>query len=90
MFTIKLYCGSRIRILSAESFTILGNPIDGWEITLHQKNQSDDVRYDIGDASLKRDSSMPILFESAIIENSQGKTTQILRCNQSSSPGLAV
>lgn len=82
MFTIKLYQtgdGSyRQKILTALSFTILKNGDGKFEITLHQKDQSDDRRYDIAPAE-GREAGWPDCFDTAIIENSAGKTTEVLR-----------
>ncbi len=85
MFTIKFYSdnGGRQRILEAESLTILrcGEVTVGGgeaEITLHQKNQSDDCRYDI-DVAPAPDYVGPPIFQKVIIENSAGKTTEIIQ-----------
>jgi hypothetical protein len=85
MFTIKLYSGDgfRQRILSAESFTVLRGAASNAgfeaEITLHQKNQNDDVRYDIKPATeLPPDYVGPQIFQKAIIENAAGRTTEII------------
>lgn len=87
MFTIKFYSGDGCRqiILEAESFTILRCPPghdDGVaEITLHQKGAIEDRRIDVGDDSHngpKRPDGWPPLFAKAIIENSAGKTTEII------------
>ena len=86
MFTIKLYSdlGSRIRIMTAESFTVLQNR-EGWEITLHQKNQLDDNRFDIKEpwpeakTSDEQREQWPVRFQRAIIENELGKTTDIFQ-----------
>ena len=90
MFTIKLYSdnGYRQKILSAESFTILrggsGPGGDEAEITLHQKNQNDDVRYDIKpSAPLPNDYAGPVIYQRAIIENAAGKTTEIIQLRPS-------
>lgn len=79
MFTIKLYNGGRQRILSAESFTILRSDTEdnkGAEITLHQKNPSDDRRYDV--TNVNSPIGFPERFDRAIIENAAGKTTEII------------
>jgi hypothetical protein len=83
MFTIKFYShepdspdgrtGYRQRILSAESFTILRNAT-GAEITLHQRNPIEDYRVDIGPDL----GEASIVYQKAIIENSTGKTTEII------------
>jgi hypothetical protein len=86
MFTIKLYSGDGFRqiIREAESFTILRSPCgpddDGSaEITLHQKNQSEDCRFDIlPDRPMPQNYSGPPIFQRAIIENSAGKTTEMI------------
>jgi hypothetical protein len=87
MFTVKFYTedanghGFRQLILAAESFTLLrGGEDGGAEITLHQKNQGDDRRIDIGSADEKRDPNWPPLYQRAIIENATGKTTEIINC----------
>lgn len=80
MFTVKLYTdnGLRQRILSAESFTILHDKDGaGHEITLHQKNGNDDSRYDIK-ADCPVPDGFPPRFQKAIIENANGKTTEII------------
>jgi hypothetical protein len=82
MFTIKLYPKNnfRQRILEADSFTILRNsPSTNTihaEITLH-RNNGDDCRYDIGD-DIEREVGAPDVYQKAIIENSSGKTTEIV------------
>lgn len=79
MFTIKLYSdGGRTRIMAAESFTILRDPAGCAEITLHQKNQTDDSRVDVGPADDGRDVNWPSLYQRAIIENSAGRTTEMI------------
>lgn len=82
MFTIKFYSndGCRQIIREAESFTILRcppGPEDNGaaEITLHQKSQSDDCRFDIAAGN---EDAWPPRFFKAIIENSAGKTTEII------------
>ena len=88
MFTIKLYSdnGCRQRILEAESFTILrpgdGKPGDEAEITVHQKS-GDGCRYDIR-PEMPPGYEGPPVFQKAIIENSTGKTTEIIQLR----PGL--
>lgn len=82
MFTIKFYSdnGYRQRILEAESFTVLRGDGDGAEITLHQKNGTEDSRIDIRDVDPEkpRDPNWPPVYQSAIIENAAGKTTEII------------
>ena len=85
MFTIKFYSedGYRTRIMSAESFTILRGVENGSsEITLHQKNISDSMRIDIGSPRLKETIDMPPIYQKAIIENANGRTTEIIGINQ--------
>ena len=86
MFTIKFYSsdGFRQRILAAESFTILrSSPLkfgdDGSaEITLHGCKDGD-CRYDIkDDGNGQCGYSGPPRFQKAIIENSAGRTTEII------------
>lgn len=78
MFTIKFYSNGRQRILSAESFTILRSD-EGAEITLHQKNQGDDIRIDIALDGPRNDyDNWPPCYQRAIIENAAGKTTEIV------------
>jgi hypothetical protein len=80
MFTIKLYQDAgRQKILAAESFTILrgGSSPGEAEITLHQKN-GDGVRYDIRPEPTEYYEG-PTIFQRAIIENSAGKTTEIIQ-----------
>ena len=80
MFTIKLYQDAgRQKIIAAESFTILSGGDHGEaEITLHQKNQNDDVRYDIRPEPPEGYEG-PTIFQRAIIENMAGKTTEIIQ-----------
>lgn len=85
MFTIKFYStgpnspgGYRQKILEAESFTILRSDDGTAEITLHQKDQAFDHRIDIADSGTPRPEGWPASFESAIIENAAGKTTEII------------
>lgn len=83
MFTIKLYTynspdGEKITIREAESFTVLRDTYTGEaEITLHQRDGSGQ-RVDIGHASTPRPEGFPPVFQKAIIENSSGKTTEII------------
>lgn len=84
MFTIKFYSTSphshpgayRQVIKEAESFTILRGDDGTAEITLHQKNSGLDSRIDISDCP--RPTGSPPCFESAIIENAAGKTTEMI------------
>lgn len=82
MFTIKFYSvslgGCRQVIKEAESFTILKSDDGTVEITLHQRDQAYDRRIDIGDTSKPIPEGWPPRFESAIIENSAGKTTEMV------------
>lgn len=81
MFTIKFYGsgGYRQVIKEAESFTILRGEDGGAEITLHQKNPTDSCRIDIeGCQPAPRPEGWPPVYEKAIIENSAGKTTEIV------------
>lgn len=84
MFTIKFYsttspnspAGYRQKILQADSFTILRMDDGTAEITLHQKDHAEDRRFDInGDPA---QDGWPPRFESAIIENAAGKTTEMI------------
>lgn len=81
MFTIKFYRTGRLKILEAESFTILQDNSGNAEITLHRKGGGDDVRYDIisnpTPDRLGRE-FWPEIFDKAIIENSAGRTTEII------------
>jgi hypothetical protein len=87
MFTIKFYSGDGCRqiIREAESFTILrcppGPDDDGSaEITLHQKVGFESCRIDIGDDSkCSLPEGFPPRFAKAIIENSAGRTTEIIQ-----------
>jgi hypothetical protein len=86
MFTIKLYQDAgRQKILAAESFTILHGGNNGEaEITLHQKNQNDDIRYDIRpELPTLEGYEGPTIFQRAIIENMAGKTTEIIQLRPS-------
>lgn len=75
MFTVKLYQNEKSRILEAESFTIVRTTI-GAEITLHQKDPAKDARYDVG--STKGDNEPTDYYDRAIIENMNGKTTEMI------------
>jgi hypothetical protein len=97
MFTIKFYSGDGCRqiIREAESFTILRCPPgddDGVaEITLHQKLGFEDRRIDIGDDGPngpKRPDGWPPLFAKAIIENSSGRTTEIIHAGVMTRPSM--
>lgn len=87
MFTIKFYSagpnspgGYRQVIKEAESFTILRSDDGSAEVTLHQKS-GDSSRIDIADCGPngpKRAEGWPPCFESAIIENASGKTTEMI------------
>jgi hypothetical protein len=82
MFTIKFYSGDGFRqvIEEADSFTILRSVHDedgSAEITLHRKS-GESVRRDIGDESKPLEAHWPPRFNKAIIENSAGKTTEII------------
>lgn len=85
MFTIKFYSsdGCRQIIREAESFTILRSPkLNDWsaEITMHQKS-GESSRIDIaedGPEAPARPEGWPAVFAKAIIENSAGKTTEIV------------
>lgn len=92
MFTIKFYSGDgcRQRILSAESFTVLRNPIGtdsdgsdgGAEITLHMKNPGEDMRIDVrADVGKPSTIGYPPVYQKAIIENAAGRTTEIIGLN---------
>lgn len=89
MMTLKLMKdnGFRTRILEAESFTVLKSnsggtncPTNEWaEITGHTANG--DFRYDVG----KSPHSEPDrIFDRAYIENSQGKTVEVISFNHPS------
>lgn len=82
MFTIKFYSGDGCRqiIREAESFTILRSPDTSGsaEITLHQKVGFESCRIDIGDERVQRPDGWPPIFAKAIIENSSGRTTEIV------------
>lgn len=94
MFTIKFYSGDGCRqiIREAESFTILrcppGNDDGTAEITLHQKDGSRDSRIDIADDS-KQPDGWPPRYAKAIIENSFGKTTEIVSLGIMAQPRAA-
>lgn len=77
MFTLKFYTNdlALTRIFEAESLTILR--FDGAsEITLHQR-VGDDFRIDVSSATPAE--GCPRVFQKAIIENSNGKTTEIIQ-----------
>lgn len=90
MFTIKLYRdgGYRQKILEADSFTILRYEDGSAEITLHRrpgpKGEYLDERHDIVDLAGGPELAQPPgpqRWERAIIENAQGKTTEIVDIN---------
>jgi hypothetical protein len=81
MFTIKFYStgrnspdGYRQVIKEAESFTILRGDDGTAEITMHHPNG--DFRLDVNDAPAP--DGYVDRFESAIIENASGKTTEMI------------
>jgi hypothetical protein len=74
MFTVKLVCGFKTRLLEAESFTLLheSDKDRNWsELTLHGPVQ--DFRYDLGDSPHK---DKVECFEQMYIMNSSGKTIE--------------
>lgn len=79
MFTIKLYQDNyHQRIIEAESFTIIRER-DAVEITLHgmmDEGKRIDRRYDLTHCA--RPEGWPAQYTRAIIENSSGKTTEVL------------
>lgn len=79
MFTIKLYQDNfSQRIIEAESFTIIRDK-DAVEITAHgtlDEGKRIDRRYDLTYAV--RPEGWPAQYTRAIIENSFGKTTEVL------------
>lgn len=80
MFTIKFYSsdGYRSIIKEAESLTVLRGGDGGAEITLHQKT-GDSCRIDIeGQEPRPRPEGWPPVYGKAIIENSAGKTTEVI------------
>lgn len=80
MFTIKFYTEDSLRcvIKSAESFTVLKHFTPGRiEITMHQKN-GDGERVDLFDPRTGSSDDPPIRYSRAIIENAQGRTTEVL------------
>lgn len=81
MFTLKFYAndGHRQRIEEAESLTILRDT-DGAEITMHRK-AGDDIRLDVTYRE-PATSDAPLTYEKVIIENSSGKTTEIIWADQ--------
>lgn len=81
MFTLKFYSadGCRMRVVSAESLTILKSSDNSdAEITLHQKNPADDFRVDIVPQNTVRAIGWPPDYQKAIIENASGRTTEII------------
>lgn len=78
MFTLKFYShdNSRTRIYEAESLTVLR--FDGnHEITLHQR-VGDDFRVDLSKDIDNREAGWPPVYDNVIIENANGKTTEII------------
>lgn len=82
MFTIKFYSEDNYRqvIEEADSFTVLRGPKDAvveiTEITLHRRT-GEDKRIDIGKAPHQGENWPPVFYR-AIIENSAGKTSEII------------
>lgn len=81
MFTIKLYRGSKMRIYEAGSFTVNsdGPAASGGrhEITLHDVPGQPDFRVDLTFENEPTTDAPVRYFDSAIIENASGKTTQM-------------
>ena len=82
MFTLKFYANDshRLRIEEADSLTILRSA-GGAEITMHRKS-GDDIRLDVTDVE-PATSDAPQTFEKVIVENSAGKTTEIIYADPS-------
>lgn len=74
MFTVKAYTTGKTKIYEAESFTILRSG-DESEISMHMLHGID-VRIDVGEGD--RPDGWPPFFDRVIIENSNGKTTEII------------
>lgn len=84
MFTIKCYTAAgRSIIRAAESFTILRTDETGEaEITLHQRNSSEDCRVDIVQPGTPRGEGWPPVFDWAFIENDTGRTVEAIRLRE--------
>lgn len=82
MFTVKLYCQSRLRIARADSLTVITEDKSGFlkGLTLHQHATGDDEVFYVGTISPETESYVdPFrVYDRAIIENANGKTTEII------------
>lgn len=79
MLTIKLYAenGFRQRIVEAESLTVLRPQCGSAEITCHGtrlNGEVTDIRFDLSEITTVEETR----WERAIIENANGKTTEII------------
>lgn len=80
MFVVKFYSadGYRQIIEEADSLSILRDgKTENAEITLHRKS-GESVRRDINDEPAPDDVAWPPRFVRAIVENSAGKTTEMV------------
>lgn len=77
MFTIKLYSDRKCVIKEADSFTVLHGDDGEAEISLHYKNMTDNHRIDISHEKTRAE-GWPEVFDKAIIENSSGRTIEII------------
>ena len=77
MFTVKAYEGDKLRLFEADSLTVLRDQGEA-EITLH-RTIGEDMRIDVKDREEKAEAFWPSRFDQVIIENSAGKTTEIIR-----------
>lgn len=85
MFTLKLYAddGFRQRIVECESFTVLRPTNCAPEITCHgvrDQGAWHDIRFDIVGNS-QSEHEPEFRWDKAILENSNGKTTEIVYSN---------
>lgn len=87
MFTLKFYANEtrRLRIEEADSLTILRDG-ESAEITMHRR-AGDDIRLDVTDRE-PATSDAPLTYEKVIIENSAGKTTEIIWADQTFYKGV--
>lgn len=81
MFTLKLYGNGRIRIVSAESFTVYQYNNFACQITAHQKDQGDDRCFYVGDdraCDVAIISEREVWYSRAFIENASGRTSEVI------------
>jgi hypothetical protein len=91
MFTVKLYREGRLRVLAALSFTVVEDCDAVKQITLHRGDSVDDECFWIGsviDARSHVDGHR--LYDRAIVENANGKTTEMIFASPRGTPQRAA